>query len=77
MGGLSFHENISNVVSVKFDILNEMAKQGTIAELESAYGGKVAKSIHDASPNMSARSLLINLESERADSNMNSQIEKY
>lgn len=37
MGGLSFHENISKVVNVKFDILNEMAKQGTIAELESAY----------------------------------------
>jgi hypothetical protein len=77
MGGLSFHENIIKAVNIKFDILNEMTKQGTIAELESAYGGKVAKSIHGASPNLSARSLLINLESERADSNINSQIEKY
>ena len=72
MGGLSFHENISKAVNQKYDILNEIQKQGTIAELESAYGGKVAKSIHDASPNLSARSLLINLESDRADSNMNS-----
>lgn len=72
MGGLSFHENISKVALQKYDILNEIQKQGTIAELESAYGGKVAKSIHDASPNLSARSLLINLESDRADSNINS-----
>lgn len=72
MGGLSFHENISKVAIQKYDILNEIQKQGTIAELESAYGGKVAKSIHDASPNLSARSLLINLESDRADSNINS-----
>lgn len=77
MGGLSFHENISKVVNQKYDILNEIQKQGTIAELESAYGGRVAKSIHHASPNLSARSLLINLESDRADSNVNSQLEKY
>ena len=75
MGGLSFHENIIKRVNIKFDILNEITKQVTIAELELAYGGNMAKSIHNASPNLSVRSLLINQESERYDSNINSHIE--
>ena len=75
MGGLSFHENIIKRVNIKFDILNEITKQFTIAELESANGGNMAKSIHNASPNLSVRSLLINQESERYDSNINSHIE--